>query len=116
MPLNRSAKGRKPQYFEDPATDKLLDMVVKLTAELSVTRDRLDSLVRLMARRNMGITPADLEQFEESTADGQERSDARRQLIAQVLQVIDDEVEEASKPNSPPSLAELRAELDQQGK
>jgi hypothetical protein len=42
--LARTAKGRKPRYFADPATDKLLDMVVKLTAELSVTRDRLDAI------------------------------------------------------------------------
>ena len=49
-PLARVAKGRKPQYFADPATDRLLSMVLALTQELSVARDRIDTLERLLDR------------------------------------------------------------------
>ena len=39
--LPRTAKGKKPVYF-DPVTDKLLSMIMTLMGELSVVRDRLD--------------------------------------------------------------------------
>ena len=42
MSSPRTAKGKKPGYFADPATDKLLQMVITLAGELSVVRDRLD--------------------------------------------------------------------------
>ena len=34
--LPRIAKGKKPQYFSDPATDKLLWMTLTLMEELSL--------------------------------------------------------------------------------
>lgn len=40
--LSLSAKGRRPQYFADPATDKLLSMVVTLMGELARGIDDLD--------------------------------------------------------------------------
>ena len=51
--LARVAKGRKPRYFADPATDKLLWMSLTLMEELSVTRDRLDVVERLLARKRL---------------------------------------------------------------
>ncbi len=42
----RTAKGKKPQYFSDPAIDKLLSIVISMAGELSVTRERLDTVQR----------------------------------------------------------------------
>lgn len=109
--MNRNAKGKKPQYFADPATDKLLDMVVKLTAELSVTRDRLDALERVLETQVSGFSRQALEKFQEDDKSGAERHEKRRHLIAQVLQVLDDEVAEVTKPNPVNSVEELVREL-----
>ena len=46
--LRRTAKGRRPQYFDDPAVDHLHNMVLSLVEELAVTRDRADALERLL--------------------------------------------------------------------
>lgn len=54
--LRRVAKGARPRYFADPATDKLLTMVLELTQELSVSRDRIDTLERLIEAA--GLFPA----------------------------------------------------------
>jgi hypothetical protein len=108
--LARTAKGRKPRYFADPATDKLLDMVVKLTAELSVTRDRLDAIETLIARH--GVLPAGaVEAFEPTEAEAKARHTARRALIARVLQVIEDEASEAAAVDAPQSIDALVEEL-----
>jgi len=111
MAMNRNPKGRKPQYFKDPATDKLLDMVVKLTAELSVTRDRLDALERILEDKQIGFSQEDLETFTENDGNAVERHEKRRHLIAQVLQVLDDEVAEVKKPDPVTSLDDLVKEM-----
>jgi hypothetical protein len=51
--LPRIAKGKKPQYFSDPAIDKLLWMTLTLMEELSVARDRIDTLERLLDDRGL---------------------------------------------------------------
>lgn len=42
--IPRVARGERPQSFSDPAIDTLLGVVMSLVAELSVTRDRLETL------------------------------------------------------------------------
>ena len=45
--MTRKAKGRRPTYFDDPENDKLLAIVMALAGEVSVLRDRLDTVERL---------------------------------------------------------------------
>ena len=47
----RTAKGRRPYFFEDPNIDKLLAMIMALTGEVSVLRERLDTHERLAAKK-----------------------------------------------------------------
>ena len=42
--LPRKAKGKRPQYFDDPAVDKLHLMLMAVIEELSVSRDRIDTI------------------------------------------------------------------------
>lgn len=46
--LPRIAKGRRPEFYEDPAIDQLFAIVTALTGEISVLSDRLDTLERLL--------------------------------------------------------------------
>jgi len=90
--LLRTAKGKKPQYFQDPAVDKLLAMVLTLTQELSVTRDRVDTLERLIEQHGL-FDQADLDKFELSDEAMAARSRSRSACIARVLKVIQDEAD-----------------------
>ena len=78
--LRRTAKGKRPAYFVDPATDKLLSMVLILAQELSVTRERLDSVERLMSASGS----LDLEQLESFCPTGDEAA-VRDQRRAEML-------------------------------
>jgi hypothetical protein len=44
------SKGRRPEFYEDPAIDQLFAIVTALTAELSVVYDRLDTLERVLVQ------------------------------------------------------------------
>jgi hypothetical protein len=93
--LGRTAKGKRPQYFVDPATDKLLNMVVNLLGELSVTRDRLDTVERLLEAH--GIFPAsEIETYKPSLEAETERDQRRQRLVQRVLRPVERELEETA--------------------
>ena len=48
--LPRIAKGKKPIYLDERAIDNLMAMVLTLTQELSVLRDRLDTIEQLIEK------------------------------------------------------------------
>lgn len=88
--LPRTAKGKKPQYFADPTTDKLLSMVLTLMGELSVTRDRLDTVERLI--ENNGVfTVDDIEHYDIPDDVNAVRVERRSAYIARVLRTVQDE-------------------------
>ena len=67
--------------------DTLLQMVVALTAQLSATRERLDSVEALLTAA--GTLPADaVENFVPTADDQQRRSEIRNAIISKVMQPI----------------------------
>ena len=98
--LPRTAKGKKPQYFQDPAIDKLLSMVMTLMQELSVTRDRLDTLERLI-EQDGGVKQAAIDGYDIPDDVMAIRSQARSAYIARVLKCVQDEVDALSAGQEP---------------
>ncbi len=97
--LARTAKGKRPQYFADPATDTLLNMVVGLLGELSVTRDRLDSVERLLEAH--GIFPVtEIEAFRPPPETEAERDRCRLAMIERVLRPVERDLDETA-PRKP---------------
>lgn len=90
--LPRTAKGKKPQYFNDPTVDKLLSMVLTLMGELSVTRDRLDTVERLVEKNGL-FKIDDIEHYEIPDDVNQIRSERRSAYIARVLKSVQDELD-----------------------
>ena len=92
VPMQRAAKGKRPQYFDDPAVDKLHLMVMALIEELSVTRDRLDTVERLIEKHGLFHVEEIENYFPDLKADG-ERSGRRIAYIRRVMKGITDELE-----------------------
>jgi hypothetical protein len=47
-PLPRQSKGKRPHFFEEPAVDHLMAMVLELSAELATVYAKVDTLERLL--------------------------------------------------------------------
>ena len=90
--LPRTAKGKKPQYFEDPTVDKLLSMVLTLMGELSVTRDRLDTVEQLIEKNGL-FKVDDIETYDIPEEVNHARMERRSAYIARVLKCVQDELE-----------------------
>ncbi len=93
--LARVAKGRKPLYFSDPAIDKLLWMTMTLMEELSVTRDRLDTVERLLEGKRV-LRRRDIEAFVAAGAAQSERSARRAAFVDRMLRAVEAELEEVA--------------------
>jgi len=106
--LARVPKGRKPQYFSDPAIDKLLSMTMTLVAELSVARDRIDTLERLLEKHRV-FKASDVDGYV-PTPDVEAARDARRATyIARVLRAMQSELEETTNSAMPRSQEDVVA-------
>lgn len=94
--LARVAKGKRPQYFSDPATDKLLSMTMTLMEELSVTRERLDSLERLLSSKQV-IARAELEGWTPDAEAALERTGARAAYVERMMRAMHAELDEITR-------------------
>ncbi|MDX2222942.1 MAG: hypothetical protein SFV21_09355 [Rhodospirillaceae bacterium] len=86
-PRQRFAKGRRPYFFADPAIDKLLGMVMALTGEVAVLRERLDTHERLAAKGKVA-TPANIEKYAPDLKVEDEREAVRAAMLSRVFRLI----------------------------
>jgi hypothetical protein len=47
--MRRDARGKRPSFYQDPALDQMMSMIIVLASEVSVLADQLDSTHRVMA-------------------------------------------------------------------
>jgi hypothetical protein len=93
--LPRFAKGRRPQFYEDPAIDQLFAIVTALTGEISVLFDRIDTLERLLTQYR--VLPAQaVEAYVPDEAAAALRGQRRDELLRRVFAVL--ELYAAAKP------------------
>jgi hypothetical protein len=110
-PLARAAKGRKPQYFADPATDKLLSMVLALTQELSVARDRIDTLERLLDRAGV-LAARTVDEYLPTPEEAAARATLRAGMIRRVFRAAEKEAQDLDRAAASAPEAEEREILD----
>lgn len=109
--LARVAKGKRPQYFSDPAIDKILWITLTLCEELSVTRDRLDTVERLLEKQRV-LKVSDVEHYQPDDKTEALREQRRAAYIDRVLRAVSAELEElAGRAESPP-LEEVIAAVE----
>jgi hypothetical protein len=99
------AKGKRPAYFEDPAIDRTLSILMALVGEVSVLRERLDTVERLL-EANGTISRADIEAYEPDRSAGHERGLQTREYIARVMRSMQQDMEALEELDTP-SVEEL---------
>lgn len=94
------AKGRRPAYFDDPAIDRLLSVVMALVGEVSVLKDRLDTVERLLDAKG-AIAREDIETYAPDAAAGLERGAATREYIMRVMRGVQQDMEAMQADDAP---------------
>jgi hypothetical protein len=100
--MPKKAKGKRPTFFADPQVDKVLAMTMALAGEVSVLRERLDTIERLAEAKGL-FSRADVEAYRPTGAVAEEREQWRKEYLARVLRVVNDELEAIEKGEVPES-------------
>ncbi len=82
---NKRVQGGRPSFFENPETDRLLAIIVRLLTEHSVLSERLKALETLLERQG-ALDASVLAQFEPSPEQTDEWAMERLALIKNVLE------------------------------
>lgn len=97
MPSNdivRLATPRRPIPGEDPEVSRLSAMVLALLGELTITRERLDTVERLLESAAV-LRRSDIEAFEPRGDAAVEREQLRKRQIGKVLRPLRLDAEKA---------------------
>jgi hypothetical protein len=87
---------RRPIPGEDPAIARLTAMVAALTSELTVVRERLDTVERLAEAAGV-LTQAQVEGYEPDAAAASARDRLRKRQIEKVFKPLRDDAEAAAR-------------------
>ena len=96
----KRARGKRPEYLDDPAVERLLSITMALAGELSVVRQRLDTLERLIEAKG-GVTRAEVEAFVPDKQAAYERGVLTKAYIARVMRGVQQAME-AMATEEPP--------------
>lgn len=94
------AKGRRPEYFDDPAIDRLLSVVLALTGEVSALRERIDTIERLLEAKG-ALSRDEIERYAPDRVSGEERGLATQAFISRVMRAFQQELEAMQNPDPP---------------
>ncbi|MDG5496628.1 hypothetical protein [Niveispirillum sp. BGYR6] len=84
--------GKRPRFLENWETERLLTITMALATELSVTRQRLDTLERLLAAKGM-VARDEVETFTPTKAEAAERGLWQQEFLTRILRVVQQEAE-----------------------
>jgi hypothetical protein len=97
---NRKAKGKRPEFFDEPEDDRIYSILIALVGEVAVMRSRLDTIERLLDKKGT-ISREDIENFAPDREAGFERGALIREYILRVMRGPIQAME-ALKDNEPP--------------
>jgi len=96
----KRAKGKRPEYFDEPAVDRLYSVVFAMAAELSALRERQDTVERLLDAKDT-ISREDIESYNPDRQAGEERGLATRAYISLIMRGSQQEVESMEAQDPP---------------
>ncbi len=96
QPMRRSVRGGRPYFFADPATDKVLSMVVTLASEVWALRERVMAMEAIGAARGT-FESGEVDAYEFPAALEQRLAGERQEFIANLFRILGEQVAKPSK-------------------
>lgn len=86
------SKGKRPYFLDDKDVERLMTIVMSLAQEVSVMRERMDTIERLLDRKKV-LKRSDIEAFAPSKKESEERGAMIQEFLARILRVLQQERE-----------------------
>jgi hypothetical protein len=82
--LERNARGKRPHFYAAAGMDEAMSMIMVLANELSVMRDRLDTVERVAAAKGV-VLEGEIEAYEPDQAVLEARELRRQDFLARLF-------------------------------
>jgi hypothetical protein len=83
----KKSKGKRPVYLDSPEIDKLLTITLALAGEVSVLRERLDTMERLLEAKGI-ISQDAIATYQPDLELTKERETWRSEYLARILGAV----------------------------
>jgi hypothetical protein len=93
------AKGKRPQFLA-PEDDRLLSILMALVGEVSVVRERMDTIERLLDAKGT-ISRSDIETFAPDSEAGRERNLLIREYLARIMRGVQQDMQSLAEREPP---------------
>jgi len=94
--MPRKAKGKRPSFFKDPDIDKVMGILMALAGEVSVLRERIDTVERLAMEKGL-VSKEEIDAFVPDQEVANQRDLWREEYIERILRVVQQELEATDK-------------------
>ena len=108
--VSNKSKGKRPYFFDDPAVERVLNITLSVAMEHAVTRERLDTLERLLAAKGI-LNPAEIDAYEPDEMAAEQRQRWHAEYIARILRIVQQELEALEHPENNQDIEEIAEEL-----
>ncbi len=89
---NAKAKGKRPYFFDDPAVERVLSITMAVATELAVTRERLDTVERLL-ESGISVTKENINSYRPDDDSAKERQQWHADYISRIFRIVHQELE-----------------------
>ncbi len=97
---NKRAKGKRPEFFDDPQNERLLSILMAVVGEVSVLRERMDTVERLLEAKGT-INRGDIDGYTPDKQAAYERGLMIREYIYRVMRGPHQMLQELENPDQP---------------
>ncbi|WOE75369.1 hypothetical protein [Alterisphingorhabdus coralli] len=97
---NKKPKGKRPDFLGDPHDERLLSMLLAVIGEVSVLRERMDTVERLLEAKGT-ISREDIESYTPDADAAYERGAMIREYIFRVMRGPQQMMEELQSTEPP---------------
>ena len=92
---NKVIKGKRPEFYDTPGVDYLMQMVMVLSQELSATRDRMDTIERVAEEKGL-FSSEDIEAYVPDQEALEYRETGRQKFLSNFFSVMTQEAAEVA--------------------
>jgi hypothetical protein len=104
------AKGQRPYFLKNKQTEQVMSIVMSLSMELSVARERTATLECLLEDKGI-LTRAEIEKYQPNAQEVSKRSNDTQAFLAGILRVLQQDKEEIM--GNDPTMEEAQEILTQ---
>ncbi|KAA1244907.1 hypothetical protein [Aquimarina sp. RZ0] len=105
------SKGKRPYFHDDPAVERVLNVTMAIAGELAVTRERMDSIERILESKGL-VTREEIENYVPNSEEIEiQRQTWHSEYISRVLRIIQQEMEEMENPDK--SIEEIANDINE---